>query len=25
MSRENIEAAGYSYESLFTIKDLGIS
>lgn len=24
-ARENIEAAGYSYESLFTIKDLGIS
>ena len=23
-ARENIEAAGYSYESLFTIKDLGI-
>jgi orotate phosphoribosyltransferase len=23
-ARENIEAAGYSYESLFTIKDLGL-
>ncbi len=24
-ARENIEAAGYSYESLFTIRDLGIT
>jgi orotate phosphoribosyltransferase len=24
-ARENIEAAGYSYESLFTTKDLGIA